>query len=141
MSISRVNQKQADYSSSMSTKLSDTASRLDRCKSEQPTLIALKERHVTIFKNFALLTLLYSRRFLIAFTVNLLIFIGISTVFLAPQKDEIILLLGFNYMALSTMFLSSALAFNILDRMDKLNLKINDLSNEVKEFTDNKSGL
>src|SRR5699024_4333420 len=116
-------------------------SRLDRCKSEQPTLIALKERHVTIFKNFALLTLLYSRRFLIAFTVNLLIFIGISTIFLAPQKDEIILLLGFNYMALSTMFLSSALAFNILDRMDKLNLKINDLSNEVKEFTDNKSGL
>lgn len=118
----------------MSDKLADTSALLNRHKGDGATLDAFKQCYTNNLKEFALLTTLYSRRFLVASSINLMIFLIVTLLSNSPDNTETYLLIMLNFMIVSSLLLSSALAFLLLGKMEKLDATINSFSADVKEY-------
>lgn len=135
MSISSVKEKQSSHTSSISSKLSTASNQLGRCDKTNSGMDKLKLRYEKKSKRFIWLSSVYKTRHLVAFSVNQLIFSLLAVLLIeSTPVIELMFLMMFNYVALSTLFLSSAISFYVLDKLDVLSVDTDKLCDDVKDF-------
>lgn len=138
MSTSSTHQKQIAQNSIINSKLADASSCLGRCKNAGDELQALKSRYEVKAKRFSLLLSLYKTRFFVAFAVNQAIFSLLAVLLVSETPSvDMVLLVMFNFVAISTLLLSSAISFFVLDKMDTLNDEADKLCADIKALATN----
>ena len=95
----------------------------------------LKDRHKKISDKYTLIACIYTYRFFISCITNMLLFLFLMLTFIESMPSvEIILLILFNFSVVATLFLSSAMAFYLLNKADKLHDTADKLCHDVKAF-------
>lgn len=130
--------KKLESKASVREKLGDVADCINCSKSEGAVIEIFKESYIKNIKSFSLIHSLYSGRFLISACINMFVFILALSVFNKPPSLDITILIMVNYMIVSTLLLSSAIAFFLLNKMERLEVKVDDFCVDVKEFVGRK---
>lgn len=126
-------------------KLSKSYASLQRCDVDKdPQLEHLKTRHEIAVKRFLTLKAIFLLRYPFAFMVNLAVFIVAFFYLLLPASNGLvltqsqtdpILLLGFIYVPLGAVFLSSAFGLYMEGRLDEVEVVLDGVLQDVDAYT------
>ena len=126
-------------------KLSKSYASLQTCDADKnPQLERLKARHEVAVKRFLTLKAIFLMRYPFAFMVNLAVFIFAFFYLLPPassglastqSQTDTILLLGFIYVPLGAVFLSSAFGLYMKGRLDELEVVLDSVLHDVDAYT------
>lgn len=135
MSTTSTRQKHSFENSTVMSKLAKASVKLDRVEGNDDKVQILKVRLQAKIKRCVLLSSLYKTRFLISLAINQIIFCLLAFFLLdsAPSMETLLLLM-FNFVAISTLLFSSAMSFFILDRMDGLSDQTDELCDDISSF-------
>lgn len=126
-------------------KLSRSSASLQRCDADKnPQLEQLKARHEIVVKRFLTLKAIFLLRYPFAFMVNLAVFIvaffylllpASSGLVLTQSQTDPILLLGFIYVPLGAVFLSSAFGLYMQGHLDEVEVVLDSVLQDVDAYT------